>query len=115
MAINRFNVGDLVYLRSSAQIGFLESYRVTEVFQAVRNRWLYRVDIDQKPPSSQTVGDQIDLKSGTRLIFDEDELLVFCEAQTIIVDFLRRRLTAEQARLDARCPSVGSTGSTGSG
>jgi hypothetical protein len=113
MTIPQFKIGDLIYLKSSAQIGFLESYRITEVFQVMKDRWLYKIAIEKNPPTSQTVGDRIDLKTYADLIFDESELLTYCEAQELVVISLERRLTVERARLTARCQS-GSGGSVGS-
>jgi hypothetical protein len=111
--ISAFKIDDVVYLRTSAQIGFLESYKVTGIYQVRNGVFTYTININERPPSAQTVGDRIILKQPTTLYFNEDELLSYCEAQQIVVDHLRRRLASEEARLQARCPSgSGGSGST---
>ena len=55
----RWDVGDEVYLDASARIGFLESYKVTNVVRS-RQRWLYTINVEQKPPAEPTIGDFID-------------------------------------------------------
>jgi hypothetical protein len=109
--VSAFKIDDVVYLRSSAQIGFLEAYKVTGIFQLRNDRYVYTIDINKRPPSAQTVGDHIDLKGIRTLYFTEDELLTFCEAETLVVQSLERRLAVEKARLAAKCPS-GSSGNT---
>jgi hypothetical protein len=106
-----YQVDDLIYLRSSAQIGFLESYRISQIVQRNKNEYLYKIDVVRKAPLEQAVGDRINLKSPATMVFSEDELLTYCDAQTLVVYFLERRLAQERARLIARCP----TGSEGSG
>jgi hypothetical protein len=110
MAVNRFNPNELVYLRASAVVGFLESYLVASVHQVRSGVYVYQIDISARRPEVQTVGDRITLGGDSVLYFGEDELLTYCEAQELIVTNLERRLAVERARLQARCPS-GSAGS----
>jgi hypothetical protein len=113
--VSAFRIDDVVYLRSSAQIGFLEAYKISGIFQLRNDRYVYTIDINRRPPSAQTLGDHIDLKRIQTLYFTEDELLTFCEAETLVVQNLERRLREEKARFAARCsvsPGSGSTGPT---
>lgn len=110
--VSAFKIDDVVYLRSSAQIGFLEAYKVIRIFQTRNDQYTYAIDINKRPPSAQTLGDHIDLKGVRTLYFTEDELLTFCEAETLVVQNLERRLREERARLAARCPTPPGSGST---
>ena len=108
MAAPKYQIGDVIYIKASAQIGHLESFKITEILQVKKTRWLYRVAISSNPPISQTVGDRNSLKHGGTLVFDESDLLTFCEAQIIIVQNLELRLLTAKAKLKTYCEQPGS-------
>jgi hypothetical protein len=87
----RWEIGDQVYLDASARIGFLESYKVTNIVRS-RTRWLYTIDVEQKPPAEPTIGDFIDIKNKRMLWFDESELVDFHEALLLAQNALQLKL-----------------------
>jgi hypothetical protein len=86
-----YSIGDVVYLESSARIGFLESYKVSNIAR-VRNSWLYTIDVAQKPPAEPTVMAYVDLKQTRTLYFDERELISFESALLLVKASLERKL-----------------------
>jgi len=87
----KYNLNDLVYLDASARIGFLESYRVTNVVRN-RNRWVYTIDVEQNPPAEPTIGGFNDIKKHRMLWFDESELIDFEEALLLAENALELKL-----------------------
>lgn len=88
----KWSINDVVYLESSARIGFLESYKVTNIVRA-RGVWVYTIDVAQKPPAEATVMDMVDLKSTRILYFDERELISFHDALLLVKASLTTKLT----------------------
>jgi len=87
----RYGISDLVYLEASARIGFLESYRVSNVVRT-RGRWLYTIGIEQKAPAETTLGGMVDLKSSQTLWFDESELVDLHDALLLAKNSLQLKL-----------------------
>jgi hypothetical protein len=74
-----WDIGDLVYVEASAKVGFLEAYKVSNIVRA-RGRWLYTIDVNQKPPSEPTVMSMVDIKNTDQIFFDESELINYKDA-----------------------------------
>ena len=110
MATNsRWEIDDLVYLEVSARIGFLESYKVTNIIKS-RARWLYTINVEQKPPSEPTIGDFIDIKRTRMLWFDESELINFEEALLLAKSSTENKLTKINNLLHKYFPDGTETG-----
>lgn len=92
MSKPKFAIGEIVYLAEPAASGELEAYRISSV-RKTGNNWIYSVDINQKPPAEQTVGDRIDLKSPLSFLFEETELITLCEALDSAILSLESRIT----------------------
>jgi hypothetical protein len=96
--------GDSVYLRSSAELGKLEAFRVTSIRQLQDSRWVYRIAIGKKPPDQALIGDSYDSRiAEPTLFYTEGELINVCEALDIICGRFRRRVDALQREIDTRC------------
>ena len=99
-----FKRGDSVYLKSSAEIGKLEAFRVTSVRQLQDGRWVYQIRIGKKPPDHSLIGDSYDSRiSEPALYYTEPELFTMCEALDVICLRFRRRIENLQTQINAKC------------
>lgn len=100
-----YQIDDIVYLKASAVLGFLESYKITNLFyDPARNTWVYSIDLKPNPSGAPTsIGDHITLKNNHTLFFIEDELITFCDAAHDVKSNLELRLARIIAQLEARC------------
>lgn len=100
----RFHIGDAVYLRESALLGFVESYKIDGVeFNTRANQWAYKIVIRQRGPSTNTIIDRVDLSEKLRHItFFEAELIEYCEALDLAIQNTEERLARLRANR-ARC------------
>lgn len=98
----RWSVGDVVYLKESAMIGFIESYKITNIaWDPQWNRWVYMVDIKHKGAESTSVIDMYDLRRSETLRFIEDDLISCVEALDLAIINLKERLKYLQNKRDA--------------
>lgn len=96
--------GETVYLKSSAELGKLESYKITSIKQLEKGRWLYRIDIAKKPPDQNLVGDSFDIRVNEMdILFTEGELITVCEALDIICGRFRNKLASLEIQIASRC------------
>lgn len=98
-----FSVGDTVYLKESAQAGFLEAVRVSHVMTSTNDQWVYNVVIGSKLPTPPTFGERITHQHPNVLYFNETELVSFCDAADILEEVLTQRLADIQAQRDNKC------------
>lgn len=104
MTAPRFKINDLVYLKSSAATGMLESYRVSQILQtSASSSWKYKIAIRKKYATSQTVEDQVDLQTEQPFILDETDLLTGCEAAVIMVANAKKRYDQALAMQSTLC------------
>lgn len=95
---------DVVFLKESALIGKLESYKITSLKQIQDGRWVYQVDINKKPPHRGLVGDSFDSRtSEPSLYFTEIDFVSVCEALDIIVSRLNKQISSLQSKINSRC------------
>ena len=99
----KYGINDLVYLETSARVGFLEAYKVSNLVRN-RGRWLYTISVTQKPPAETTVGGMVDLKTEKTLWFDEAELIGFHEALLLVQNSLELKLSRVNALLNKYFP-----------
>ena len=96
--------GEVVYLRSSAEIGQLDSFKISNAKQIAANQWVYKIDIGKRPPKHQMTGDRYDGRIPEKsILFTEGELITLCEALNIIVARLTTQLENVNAYLDSEC------------
>jgi len=89
----KFNIDDMVFISSSARIGFFECRQV----QSVR-------EIGVQPGSKQARFIYALKNLNQEIIFREDELLTKCEAAVFVKNYLERRLSDTTALDQASCP-----------
>lgn len=105
-ATPKYNVDDVVYIRASAKIGFLESYRISGITQARKNKWSYQVKFVPYSGNTATLGDAITATGKLvvgEIYFAEEELLTLCEALDLQIENLNRRLAAAIAMRTSQC------------
>ena len=99
-----FRRDETVYLKSSAELGKLEAYKITSIKQLQEGRWIYRIDISKKPPHQGLIGDSFDARINEASIFYTDaELITVCEALDIICGRFRLQVEALEAKMLVRC------------
>lgn len=99
-----FNVNEVVYLRESAALGFLEAVRISTVIQE-RTGVFFEVNFNAKSPQVPSIfGDRNQLSSGVKVRFVESELVTLCEALGLARDYLTGRLADIEAQIARRCP-----------
>ena len=88
----KYKVDDIVYLRSSAVIGFLETVKISGLFTH-QNQWIYTIYAGGPTvvPDS-TYGDRKSFLDKTIMYFSESEFLALCEALPMIRANLQDRL-----------------------
>lgn len=98
-----FNIGDSVYLKESAQNGFLEVVRISHILTSTDGQWTYNVITGTKLPAATTFGDRNTHQNPFVLYYNESELISFCDAADIIEAVLEQRLTEIRQQRGSRC------------
>lgn len=89
----QWSVDDVVYLRESAAIGFLESYKITNiVWDTSYSRWLYEVDIRHRGTEPNTVIDAHNLRRVEVLTLGENDLISLGDALDLAIINTEQRL-----------------------
>ena len=104
-----YSISDVVYLRASAALGYLESYRVDGiVYDEITSAWKYRIDITAAQGAGFTVGHTNDLRAERILYFTESELMTGCDAMTLVETNFTSRLARIQAQMvESGCDQTG--------
>jgi len=107
-----YSQGDLVYLRDSAALGFLEAYIVSSIEHRADGQIVYRLATHLKPPAANmTVGDRNTGRVLNNLTLYESELCSYCEALAAAISNTEKQLAALQARYAASgCVAEGTDG-----
>ena len=93
---------DVVYLRESALIGKLESFKITSLKQIQDGRWVYQIDIGKKPPDQGLIGDSFDGRiSEPSIFYTESEFVDICDALEIICNRLNQQITSLQFKMSS--------------
>lgn len=107
-----YQVGDVVYLTESSQIGFIESYEVSGVRMDTNQRWMYQFSIVGRPPLlNSTVGDRIRLNRSIDFEVGEEELVDFCTALDNCIAYHTSALASLNSKRASLCPD--DTGGSG--
>lgn len=97
----RFEVGERVFIRASANIGFIESYDVDRVhFTPSRQQFAYEINLARFPVQGN-IGDRRPSDPGAQLFFNESEFVSECEAFDIAVNKLRKELKQAEIKAEA--------------
>tara|TARA_R100001244_G_scaffold25113_2_gene25414 strand:- start:75035 stop:75673 length:639 start_codon:yes stop_codon:yes gene_type:complete len=99
-----FKRGEVTYLASSTIIGRLDSFKISHSKQIGPGTWVYPIRIGKKPPHRSTIGDTWDkrIDEGT-LVYNEPELITFCEAVGRCINALNNQIASVIAKQTASC------------
>jgi hypothetical protein len=117
----RFNLGEVVWIKASADIGFLETHKVIEIHRAPSAaEYIYRLDTDgAKIPTNPLRSVSAVKWEWPVLYFRERELVSECEALNMVMVALERKISRLLAIKLTICtvtppPGPGSSNPTGS-
>lgn len=106
-----YEEGDVVYLRESAALGFLEAVRIGGITHSSQG-WLYVVESRvPQPRAAAHIGDRITAVHGKPLYFSESEFVTHCDALDLVEANLSTQLNRIQAQKASLCadPTAGNT------
>ena len=89
-----YNVDDVVYLRESAAIGFLEAYTVSHIHIGQGGKVAYELSCGISPQTTTTFGERITHKTRPVLSFNESELVTKDEAIDLAITNHERQIAA---------------------
>jgi hypothetical protein len=88
-----YNIGDVVYLRESAALGFLEAYAIHSMRYLPNGTVLYKMITSLAPPTAvQSIGDRVTTQRIHPLEVLETELVDYCDALTLCHSNLQAQL-----------------------
>ena len=110
-----YAIGDAVYIKESAALGFLEAYAIESIRYAQDGTIIYKLVSSLRPPTAvQSYGDRF---TGQRLLpveFFESDLVTLCEALDLSILSLNRQLSnLELLRVQHGCIEEGTEEGTG--
>lgn len=98
MAAPIYAIGDVVCLKESAALGFVEPVRINGVYNNSGD-WVYTLHMGvRRPTSLSSYGDRRSMTTGAVLYFSEDELITQCAAYDLAIENLQSQLTLYNAR-----------------
>lgn len=105
----KYKVDDIVYLRSSAVIGFLETAKISGLYTH-QNQWIYTIYAGGATvvPNS-TYGDRKSLLDKTTMYFSESEFQTLCESLPMVRANLQDRLNKIDAAIQINGCEPGTT------
>ena len=107
-----FDIGQVVYLKESAALGFLEPVRINGIHKH-NDGWLYSIRNNVSQPSAVSqYGDRLAMNSGQTLFFSEDEFVLVCDALALAEANALAVLSKLQAQRASLCPTEITSGTT---
>ncbi len=98
MADPTYAVNDVVYLRESAALGYIEAVRISGI-TFKDGQWIYNISSRVMQPNHSTVyGDRISFVNNAMLYFTENEFVSLCEALDLAEACFTRALQAIQTQ-----------------
>lgn len=107
-----YSIGDVVYLKESAALGFLEAVTISGIYRSnnpgmvqwAGDVWLYTVQAGRSRPTSVAMyGDRRSLISGATLYYGETEFVLICDALDMVEANLTKQLDQVRAQKAALC------------
>jgi hypothetical protein len=109
----KYAIGDVVYLRESAALGFLEAVKVNGIHLGRdSDGWLYTVNASLSPPSAGAYMDRRSHVSTQILYYGEDEFVTHCDALVLAEANARVAYEKLKAQRQVYCPDQPSTNPT---
>jgi hypothetical protein len=98
-----YDEGDVVYLKESAALGFLEPARISAIFKR-NGQWLYTVKMGAGDPNPVAhYGDRIHMVRGSVVYFTEDEFVLLCDALDLAEANAQKQLDNIQSQKAILC------------
>lgn len=98
-----YDIDDVVYLKESAALGFLEAVKINGVTLS-RQGWIYTIEAKAAYPQAPTTfGDRITAVQAMTLYFGEDEFVTPCDAMALVEANLQEQLVRIQAQRSSIC------------
>ena len=102
-----YEVGQVVYYRSSATSGFIDPITISGVRSSGTN-WIYKITNGRTASQSlSTYTDKNSLITGDVIWFREDEFVSYCDALVLARQFLSAQLASIDGALSERCGVTG--------
>ena len=102
---SKFNIGDVIFIKASANKGFLEHYKVTDIHkQPSITEYTYELDI-HGTAAVTTNALVLNKPLFRQLFFRESELIDQCEALNTVVVALERKVLRMLSIKETFCPS----------
>jgi len=103
-----YEPGDVLYLKESAALGFLEAVTINSVQWGASTQWrqagwVYTILAGGVMPRGARYGEHTLSVNGAVLYYTEDELVPACDAMELVEANLTRQLTVIQAQRNAIC------------
>lgn len=98
-----YNPGDIVYLKESAAIGFLEAYKVVHAKFNADGTVAYVLDTSVKSPTVATFGDMVGPPRYSALTINESDLVDYCGGLDLAIAVHERQLASLQAKRASIC------------
>ncbi len=86
MAAPLYSIGQTVYLRESAAIGFLEAIIVFRVGSETDGTWVYSASFAGKQPTLPLFGELVSHSNGRVILYNETELVLKSEAVELAIE-----------------------------
>lgn len=105
----KYDIGTVVYFRSSAAKGFLEAVRIT-ITTKVNYGWIYGVTYKPSEPQAPAYfGDRISLGfiNPQQVFYTEDEFVLYCEALGLAEQYYTIQLSNIQSLIANNCGTSG--------
>jgi hypothetical protein len=109
MSLPIYQINDIVYLIESANLGFIESYRVSELRQDASGVWIYKIAVTARPGTlGQTYGDRITLQPfDADFELAESALCNYCDAISRALVAARANVARLEQLQAAQCEESG--------
>jgi hypothetical protein len=109
MELPLYDIEEVVYLKESAALGFLEAVRISGISRT-KDAWIYSVSARAPQPTAVSHhGDRINAVAGMILYFTENEFVPLCDALSLAEANAARQLAQIQAQRASICvePTAG--------
>lgn len=101
----KFDINDIVYLRESAALGFLEPVRISGISKN-GTEWIYSVYAGLAGAASASLyGDRRSLVHGNVLLFTENEFVTEYEAMLLSKANLEKQLNGINRQIQSKFPN----------
>ena len=109
----KYAIDEVVYLRESSAIGFIEAARISGITYSDQG-WLYTLRTNiANPRVPTTFGDRNAFAKFGELIYTEDELITYCDALVLAEAYAQRVLTNIQSQIASFCNPDVTSGTDG--